>query len=189
MYWAGSSMQVVAAVDETPRIAASEKNAANGICPLDANAKVPAANLPSYVDDVIQVIVETDNTDPSNPVVTFYNAQTGTKGAAITEGEIDKIYVDINATIDGTYRWAGSAAGFVKVGSNVSTADAAVKATNDANGDKIDTTYVKVETGKGLMSDTQASQLASLVSDQSNTQNVTEAEVNALFGIVETPGD
>lgn len=31
---------------------ASNKGAANGYCPLDAGAKVPAANLPGYVDDV-----------------------------------------------------------------------------------------------------------------------------------------
>ena len=31
-----------------------QKGAANGICPLDANAKIASQYLPSYVDDVIE---------------------------------------------------------------------------------------------------------------------------------------
>lgn len=35
-------------------IATSQKSAASGVCPLDANTLVPAAYLPSYVDDVLE---------------------------------------------------------------------------------------------------------------------------------------
>ena len=61
------------------------KGAANGVAELDANGKVPAAQLPSYVDDVLE-----------------YN---GTSAFPAT-GEDGKIYVD-KAT-NKTYRWSGT---------------------------------------------------------------------------------
>ena len=47
-----SSNITINAVDSTSRIATTEKGIANGVATLDANAKVPASQLPSYVDDV-----------------------------------------------------------------------------------------------------------------------------------------
>lgn len=57
----------------------------NGIAPL-VNGKVPSANLPSYVDDVLE----------------FTNL-----AAFPVTGEAGKIYVDIST--DFVYRWSGSA--------------------------------------------------------------------------------
>ena len=62
------------------------KGANSGLAELDANGKVPTAQLPSFVDDV----VEADNYD-SLPV----------------EGETGKIYVTLDN--NKTYRWSGSA--------------------------------------------------------------------------------
>lgn len=59
--------------------------AASGIAPLGTDSKVPAAYLPSYVDDVIE------NTYANFP----------------TTGETGKIYVDTGT--NKTYRWSGSA--------------------------------------------------------------------------------
>lgn len=61
------------------------KGAANGIAPLDSTGKVPAANLPSYVDDVVEY--------PS--IVVFP-----------VEGEAGKIYVDTDTNL--SYRWSGT---------------------------------------------------------------------------------
>jgi hypothetical protein len=63
----------------------SEKGAANGYASLDATGKVPAAQLPSYVDDVLE----------------FANLASfpGT-------GETGKIYVALDT--NRTYRWSGS---------------------------------------------------------------------------------
>lgn len=59
--------------------------AANGITPLDGNSKVPAAYLPSYVDDVLE----------------FEN-----KESFPTNGESGKIYTAIDT--NKTYRWSGT---------------------------------------------------------------------------------
>lgn len=62
------------------------KGSANGIASLDENGLVPASQLPSYVDDV----VEADSFD-----------------ALPSEGEASKIYVTLDN--NKTYRWGGSA--------------------------------------------------------------------------------
>ena len=64
---------------------ANLKGAANGVAELDATGKVPASQLPSYVDDVLE-----------------YDNQAGFP----TTGETGKIYIakDTNKT----YRWSGS---------------------------------------------------------------------------------
>lgn len=63
----------------------SRKGATNGYAGLDAGGKVPAAQLPSYVDDVIEA--------------TNFAALPGT-------GETGKIYVTRDDNL--TYRWTGS---------------------------------------------------------------------------------
>ena len=63
----------------------SLKGAINGLAELDGTGKVPAAQLPSYVDDVLEVA--------------NFAALPGT-------GETGKIYVTINTGL--TYRWTGT---------------------------------------------------------------------------------
>ncbi|MFZ9767196.1 MAG: tail fiber domain-containing protein [Candidatus Limnocylindrus sp.] len=65
---------------------ASNKGAANGYASLDGGGKVPAAQLPSYVDDVIEAA--------------NFSALPGS-------GETGKIYVTVDN--NKTYRWSGSA--------------------------------------------------------------------------------
>jgi len=72
------------------RIPASEKGAANGVATLNAEGKVPATQLPSYVDDVEE----------------YANLA----GLPAT-GEVGKIYVALDTNI--TYRWSGSV--YVKI--------------------------------------------------------------------------
>jgi hypothetical protein len=71
----------------------SEKSAANGYASLDGSGKVPSAELPSYVDDIIEVA-----NYASLPVT----------------GETGKIYI----TLDNNkiYRWSGSI--YVEIASN-----------------------------------------------------------------------
>lgn len=63
-----------------------QKGAANGLAELDGSSKVPAAQLPSYVDDVIEVA--------------NFAALPGT-------GDTGKIYTTIDD--NKTWRWSGSA--------------------------------------------------------------------------------
>lgn len=59
-------------------IDSSLKGAANGVAELDASGKVPAAQLPSYVDDVLEYTL---------------------KSNFPTTGESDKIYVDTSTNL------------------------------------------------------------------------------------------
>lgn len=67
------------------------RGAVNGYAPLDANAQVPATNLPSYVDDVLEV---------------------ATKALLPITGEVGKIYVVVADESAGgdtsSYRWTGA---------------------------------------------------------------------------------
>lgn len=98
----GSKAITINAVDATARIAESEKGIANGVATLDAAGKVPAAQLPSYVDDVKE----------------FEN-----KAAFPETGEADKIYVDIDT--GSIYRWSGTQ--YIQINASVASADTAVK--------------------------------------------------------------
>ncbi len=128
-----------AAIDEDSVTAALTNvvGAANGIAGLDESGKVPAEQLPSYVDDVIEGYFDTGSGK-------FYKEES--KTTEIT-GETGKIYVNIT---DGKcYRWGGTI--FVEISSNVeitiddtlsetSTNAIQNKAVNAALATKIDTT-------------------------------------------------
>lgn len=87
----GAADIVITAEDSTPRIAASERGAANGVAPLGADAKVPSTYLPSYVDDVVE----------------YANL-----AAFPGTGETGKIYIAVNSATPADpslqYRWSGS---------------------------------------------------------------------------------
>lgn len=107
-------------------IPASQKGAANGVAGLGEDGKVPASQLPSYVDDVVEGYLHTDGA--------FYKeAEHTTKITA----ESDKIYVDI--ATNKTYRWSGSAC--VGIGSDLALGETASTAyagnKGKANADEI----------------------------------------------------
>lgn len=99
---------LLAAINETLAIAndkqsglgftpedASNKGQANGYAPLDSAGKVPAVNLPSYVDDV----EEYDSLE-------LLEAQAGETGKLYTTTDTNKVY-----------RWSGS--GFVEISASL----------------------------------------------------------------------
>ncbi len=71
------------------------KGAVNGLAELDSTGKVPAAQLPSYVDDVVEGYMSAGK---------FYKESTH---ATLIPGENGKIYIDL--ATGKTYRWSGSA--------------------------------------------------------------------------------
>lgn len=84
--------------DLAGKLNSSLKGAVNGIAELDASGKVPSAQLPSYVDDVIEGYYYNG---------AFYSDSAHT--TAITP-ESGKIYVDITDPAHSlSYRWSGSA--------------------------------------------------------------------------------
>lgn len=79
------SAAVTLTADDVEAIPASQKGQANGVAELDSSGKVPAAQLPSYVDDVVE-----------------YDSQR----AFPETGEDGKIYIAKDTNL--TYRWSGS---------------------------------------------------------------------------------
>jgi hypothetical protein len=80
-----SKEHIVLTALDVGAIAETEKGAANGVATLGADSKIPAAQLPAYVDDVLE----------------FANL-----ASFPLAGESGKIYVSIDTGL--TYRWSGS---------------------------------------------------------------------------------
>lgn len=82
----------------------SQKGVANGVATLDADAKVPSSQLPSYVDDVIEAYIRSGATALSS---TWLSLTDG--GAALTP-EKGKIYLIMSSGSyqNKQYRWSGS---------------------------------------------------------------------------------
>ena len=79
------SGNITLAAEDVGAIPASKKGQPNGVAELDSTGKVPSAQLPSYVDDVVEFEKRTDF--PGN-------------------GEDGKIYIAKDTNL--TYRWSGS---------------------------------------------------------------------------------
>jgi len=84
--WAKASTKPSYTATEVGAIASTLKGTANGVAELDANGKVPSAQLPSYVDDVLEY---------------------ASTSAFPQTGESGKIYIALDT--NKTYRWGGSA--------------------------------------------------------------------------------
>lgn len=94
----------------------TEMGAANGVAQLDANGKVPASQLPSYVDDVIELLALAatapaacaagDQYYNTSSKKIFTATATNTWGTTGATPETGKIYV--NLTDNKTYRWGGT---------------------------------------------------------------------------------
>ncbi len=80
------SSDITLSASDVGAVATSQVGTAGGVASLDTSGKVPTAQLPSYVDDVLE-----------------YDA----KANFPTAGESGKIYVDM--ATNKTYRWSGSA--------------------------------------------------------------------------------
>ena len=86
--------------------ASANKGVANGYASLDATAKVPASQLPSYVDDVLE----------------YANL-----AAFPATGEAAKIYVTLDT--NKTYRWSGST--YVEISASPGSTDAVTEGTTN----------------------------------------------------------
>lgn len=96
--------------------------AANGIATLDGSGKVPAVQLPGFVDDVVEVNVAEDLTSATN-----------SDGDTIVP-ESGKIYVDAvgDAASNKTYRWSGSK--FVVISDTIALGETSSTAFDGARG-------------------------------------------------------
>ena len=92
---------------------------ANGLATLDANGLVPSTQLPSYVDDVIELLSITTEPATASAGDKYYNSTTkkiltysGSAWGDAQDPETGKIYV----CNDMAYRWSGSA--LVQIGAD-----------------------------------------------------------------------
>lgn len=114
-------------VTNDAQVKRSEMGKADGVATLDSAGKVPASQLPSYVDDVIEGYYSGGK---------FYTSKdsSGNYSGAIT-GETGKIYVNLND--NKTYRWSGTAYAVISetlaLGETSSTAYAGNKGANNAS--------------------------------------------------------
>ena len=131
-------------VTNDAQVKRSEMGVANGVATLDADGKVPAAQLPSYVDDVLE----------------FAN-----KAAFPATGETDKIYVAKDTNL--TYRWSGST--YVEI--SVSLALGETSSTAYA-GDKGKALAGRMTTAEGNIT-TNAGDIATLNTEVTNIKNGT----------------
>lgn len=104
------------------KIATSAKGTANGVAELDSTGKVPANQLPSFVDDVIEGYLNAGK---------LYKEEAHTSQI---NGEAGKIYIDLHT--NKTYRWSGSA--FVVISDTIALGETSTTA---YRGDKGKTAY------------------------------------------------
>ena len=85
-------------------IPASQKGAANGVAPLDANSKVDAQYLPSYVDDIVETYIVSGATALTAGWLSLTDG-----GSALTP-DTGKIYVILTAGEyqNRVFRWSGT---------------------------------------------------------------------------------
>ena len=114
-------------VSNDAQVKRSEMGKADGVATLDSTGKVPAAQLPSYVDDVVEGYYSGGK---------FYSTKdaSGNYSGVIT-GETGKIYVNLDDSK--TYRWSGSAYAVISetlaLGETSSTAYAGNKGASNAS--------------------------------------------------------
>lgn len=105
-------------------IASTEKGANSGVATLGADGKVPASQLPSFVDDVIDLIdiaatapehcAEGDKYYNSTSKKIFTATGTDTWGETGADPEGGKIYITTDD--EKTYRWSGSTMAEISAG-------------------------------------------------------------------------
>lgn len=89
------SENITLSASDVRAISINQKGATNGVAELDDSGKVPSAQLPSFVDDVVEGYLSSGKFYKESGHTTEINAESG------------KIYVDLST--NKTYRWSGSA--------------------------------------------------------------------------------
>lgn len=98
-------------IDDSIDAAVTNKlGVANGIATLGADGLIPSAQLPSYVDDIIDVIIRTGQSSVFT-AARFANLADGAGGTAITptSGKIYNEYSGPSTPTNKIYRWSGTA--------------------------------------------------------------------------------
>jgi hypothetical protein len=145
--WAKASTKPTYTASEVDAIATTAKGSVNGVAELDSAGKVPSSQLPSFVDDVIEVA------DHDHLPIT---------------GESGKIYVTIDT--NKTYRWTGS--GYAEISESLALGETSSTAYRGDRGkaayDHASETKLSTATASGLykVASTAQGHIASLTAVQ-----------------------
>ena len=144
---------------------------ANGVASLDGDGKVPSAQLPSYVDDVVDAYIVSGATALS---AGWLSATSG--GSALTP-ETGKIYVVLTAGEyqNKTYRWSGTT--YVEISS------APGQATESTAGIAQIATQVEVNTGTNDTDIVTPLKLATYTSGMAKKATFTNGALTASSGV------
>lgn len=142
----------------------SLKGAVNGLAELDGSGKVPSGQLPSYVDDVVEV---------------------ANFAALPVTGESGKIYITLDNNL--TFRWSGSA--YVEISASLALGELSTTA---YRGDRGKTAYdhsqlttgnphnvTKTDVGLSNVANSDTTTTAN-ITDSSNKRFVTDAQLTAI---------
>lgn len=150
------------------------KGAANGVAGLDASGKVPSSQLPSYVDDIVDVTNFVTSNPTSGMTIgnVYYNSTTkklftatSATAGVTSDPESDKIYVRL--TDSTLWRWSGSTMAQVNGGLVLGTTS-----TTAGRGDWVNTLYTNFGSGDNLTATQRARNFFN------NTQPDTELYLN-----------
>lgn len=146
-------------VKDADAIHSADVGVANGVAELDANGFVPQAQLPSYVDDVLEY---------------------ASVSAFPATGESGKIYVALDT--NKTYRWSGS--GYVEISESLALGDTSSTA---YRGDRGKTAYDHSQTTSGnphnvSKTDVGLGNVPNVTTDN-QTPTVTEASTRANLAV------
>lgn len=152
-------------------VTVASKGVANGVASLDGDGKVPAAQLPSYVDDVVDSYIVSGATALS---AGWLSATSG--GSALTP-ETGKIYVALTTGeyLNKTYRWSGST--YVEISSSPA------QATESTAGIAAIATTAEVSTGTNDTKIVTPLKLATYVSGMAKVSTATNPALTASGGV------
>ena len=165
----GTANITINAVDSTPRVAVSQIGQPNGVAGLGEDGRVPADQLPSYVDDVLSY---------------------ANQSAFPDTGESGKLYLAEDTNL--LYRWVanggGSGGSYVQISAGAGVADSAVKLQTarqfSITGGATAAAVAFDGTANVALNVTalDATKLTGMVPDASiNIQAVSDGEIQALF--------
>lgn len=146
-------------VTNEAQIPLSQKGAANGVATLTENGKVPASQLPTYVDDVLEgTLVST----------TEFTLNEGQQGEVKQSGVV---YVD--TTTNKSYRWSGSQ--YVMTGSDLALGETSSTAYAGDKGKQVTDRVAEVYSANSVING-----LSDIIFDSDDTGAQTLSADNAL---------
>ena len=196
----GTADITINAEDSTPRIPTSEKGAASGVATLDANTKVPVAQLPLATTTTAGAVIVGNNIDVSSGTISVATATTAVKGVvqvgtniAVADGVISVATatdsalgvaqagtnIDVAAGVFSVKTGSTTDKGVVQVGTNIDVASGVISVKTGSTTDK-----GVLQVGNNI---TVTDGVISLTS--TNVENalgysmtaITETEINGLF--------